>query len=72
MWRGIEKVLDAPPATLNPPAGGERVFAAAGGIKLGEQLPTGNYVLQITATTPDPKREGKALNAVQRIAFDVR
>jgi hypothetical protein len=57
---------------LKAPAGAERRFAAAGAIKLGEQLPPGNYTLQITATAPDPKREGKALTAVQRMAFDVR
>jgi hypothetical protein len=72
VWRGVEKVLDAGPATLKPPAGSERRFTAAGGIKLGERLPPGNYILQISATTPDPKRDGKALIAVQRIAFDLR
>jgi hypothetical protein len=72
VWRGVQKVLDAGPATLKSPAGSERRFTAAGGIKLGERLPPGNYILQISATTPDPKRDGKALTAVQRIAFDVR
>jgi hypothetical protein len=71
VWRGIQKVLDAAPATLKTPAGGERRFAAGGGIKLGEQLPPGNYMLQITATAPDPRREGRTLTAVRRIAFDV-
>ncbi len=72
VWRGVEKILDDAPATLKGPAGAERRFAAAGAIKLGEHLPPGNYALQITATTADPARAGKALSAVQRIAFDVR
>jgi VWFA-related protein len=70
VWRGAEKVLDAPAATLKPPAGAERRFAAAGGIKLGEHLPPGEYVLQISAATLDPK--GTARAAVQRIDFEVR
>jgi hypothetical protein len=72
VWRGAQQILAVEPATLTPPAGGERRFSAAGGVKLGEQLPPGNYVLQITATKADPKRTGKALAASQRIAFDVR
>jgi VWFA-related protein len=72
VWRGTDNVLTAPAVNLAPPAGNERRFAAAGGIKLGEQLPPGNYMLQIIATAPDPKREGRALTAAQRIAFDVR
>jgi len=72
VWRDAQKVLDAGPATLEPPAGRERRFAAAGGIKLGEQLPSGTYVLQIAAASPDPQHEGRALTAVQRITFDVR
>ena len=72
VWHGVQKILDAPPATLKAPAGSEQRFAATGGIRLGEQLPPGSYVLQIGATTGDPKHEGKALAAVQRIAFEVR
>jgi len=72
VWRGTERVLDVAPVALQPPAGSERRFAAAGGIKLGEHLPPGNYMLHITATTPDPKHERRALTADQRIAFDVR
>jgi hypothetical protein len=72
IWRGTEKVLLAPPATLVVPAGGDRRFAAAGGVKLGERLPPGSYVMQISATTSDTKRQGKSRIAVQRIDFDVR
>ena len=72
VWRGVENVLTAPPASLTPPAGNDGRFAAAGGIKLGEQLPAGNYTLQISATTADPKISRKARVAVQRIEFEVR
>jgi VWFA-related protein len=72
VWRGTEKVLAVEPATLVPPPDGARRFAAAGGVKLGEKLPPGGYVLQIAATRPDPQRKGKTSTAVQRIAFEVR
>jgi VWFA-related protein len=72
IWRGTEKVLAAAPATLVVPAGGDRRFAAAGGVKLGERLPPGSYVMQISATTSDTKRQGRSRIAVQRIDFDVR
>ena len=72
VWRGIENVLTTPAASLTAPAGDERRFTAAGGIKLGEQLPAGQYVLQISATTSDPRSPGKARGAIQRIDFEVR
>jgi VWFA-related protein len=72
VWRGAQKILDAGPATLKARTGDEQRFAAAGGIKLGEQLPPGNYLLQIIATTADPRRGGKPRIATQRLAFDVR
>jgi len=72
IWRGTEKVLLAPPATLLVPPGGDRRFAAAGGVKLGERLPPGSYVMQISATTTDTKSRGRSRIAVQRIDFDVR
>ena len=72
IWRGTEKVFAAPPDTLVMPPGGDRRFAAAGGVKLGEGLPLGDYVLQVSATTSDPKRHGRSRIAVQQITFDVR
>jgi hypothetical protein len=72
IWRGTEKVLLAPPATLLVPPGGDRRFAAAGGVKLGERLPPGSYVMQISATTAATKSRGRSRIAVQRIDFDVR
>jgi VWFA-related protein len=72
VWRGTEKVFAAAPDTLVPPPGAGHRFAAAGGVKLGEGLPPGSYVLQVAATTADPKHDGRSRSAVQRIGFDVR
>lgn len=71
IWRGTEQVFAAAPDTLIVPPGGAARFAAAGGVKLGEGLPPGSYVLQVSATTPDPKRQGRSRIAVQRMGFDV-
>jgi hypothetical protein len=65
-------VFAAPPDTLVNPPGGDPRFAAAGGVKLGERLPPGGYVLQVSAMTSDPKRQGRSRIAVQQIGFDVR
>ena len=65
-------MLVVAPATLVPPAGGAKRFAATGGVKLGEKLPPGSYVLQIAATKADPERKGKMSTAVQRVGFEVR
>ena len=72
VWRGPERVLSAAPDTLVPPTDGARRFVAAGGMKLGDKLAPGNYVLQIAATTTDPRRRGGTRQAVQRLAFEVR
>jgi hypothetical protein len=72
IWRGSERILTTSPSTLVAPASGDRVFAAAGGVKLGEALPPGNYVLQIAAATGEAARKGKNVTALQRIDFDVR
>ena len=72
IWRGAERVLAVPPNTLVPPSGAERVFAVAGGVKLGEALPPGSYVLEIAAALPGPPAKGKNSTAVQRIDFEVR
>ena len=72
LWRGTEKVFAAAPDTLVVPPGGDRRLTAAGGLGLGERLPPGSYILQISATTPDATRRGRSRTAVQRIGFDVR
>jgi hypothetical protein len=54
LWRGGEKLISVPPETLVPPPGGAP-FAAAGGLELPGDLPAGPYLLQIAATSDDPK-----------------
>ena len=71
IWRGAEKVLAAAPATLVPPHGAERQFAAGGGFRLGDALPPGSYLLQIVGTVVGPKEVPKG-TAAQWIDFDVR
>lgn len=72
IWRGTQKVLDAPAVALVPPPGSEARFAAAGTLKLGDALPAGTYILQIAATTADTKRRGRVRTATQQIDFEVR
>jgi VWFA-related protein len=72
IWRGSEKVLTPPPSTLVPPAGAERVFAAGGGVKLGEGLPPGSYMLEIAASTSKGPASAANAAAFQRIDFEVR
>ena len=43
-----------------------------GGLKLGDELLPGTYVLQIAATSNDPTHPKRARAAVQRLSFDVR
>jgi VWFA-related protein len=71
LWRGAERVFAAPPDSLQRPASEPRVFAAAGGLGLGERLPPGNYVLQVAATATDGTRSSRRRIAVQRATFDV-
>jgi VWFA-related protein len=72
IWRGTNQVFAAPPDTLTVPPGGGSRFASAGGVKLGEGLSPGSYLLQVVATTPDPTRRNRNRVAVQRIDFEVR
>lgn len=72
VWRGTQQVFAVPPDTLVPPEGDARRLAAAGGVKLGEKLPPGSYVLQIAASKADPERKGRRTTAVQRVGFEVR
>ena len=71
LWRGIDRLTSQPPDTLVPPARDGPVVAA-GRLKLADDLPAGIYVLQITATSDDPKQAKKTRIAVQRISFDVK
>jgi hypothetical protein len=69
IWRGAERVFEAPAATLKPPAPPAKAFASAGGLKLGDRLPSGEYELQVVATTRDAK--GRQRTAAQRVGFEV-
>ena len=71
LWRGTERIVSLPPDTLVPPAEGGP-FGKAGGIELAGDLPPGRYVLQIAATSDDPKQAKRARRAVQRLSFDVK
>jgi VWFA-related protein len=72
VWRGTQKVLAGTPDTLTPPQGQNLLFSAAGGFKLGEGLPPGQYVLQIAAQTTDPARKGAVTRATQVMDFEVK
>ncbi len=37
-----------------------------------DDLPSGTYVLQIAATSDDPKHAKRASGAVQRLSFEVK
>ena len=71
LWRGTGRLTSLPPDTLVPPADGG-LFATAGGLELADDLPAGTYVLQIAATSDDPKHAKRARGAVQRLSFDVK
>ena len=71
LWRGTDRLTSLSPDTLVPPADGGP-FAAAGGLKLADDLPAGTYVLQIAATSDDPKHAKRARGAAQRLSFDVK
>ncbi|HXW06904.1 MAG TPA: VWA domain-containing protein [Vicinamibacterales bacterium] len=72
VWRGDQRVASLPARTLPVPAGSGARVTAAGGLRLGESLPPGSYILQVAAATTDPKRAGRARTAVQFVQFDVR
>ncbi|MEO6238107.1 MAG: VWA domain-containing protein [Vicinamibacterales bacterium] len=71
IWRGPEQVFSPAPDTLTVPSGGDRRFAAGGGLALGALRP-GSYVLQISAVTADAQRPGRSRTAIQRIGFEVQ
>ena len=50
VWRDGRPFFSAPPATLTPLPKPQPI-KAAGGIKLGERMPPGDYVFQVSATT---------------------
>lgn len=70
VWREGTPFFSAPPATIVPPLKKQPV-KAAGGIKLGEKMPPGDYVFQVTATTRGPGR-AKPKTATRWTSFEVR
>ncbi len=71
IWRGAQRVVTLPTETLKSPSANARRFAAAGRLKLGDALPPGGYVLQVTAITGGTPKN-RVRTAVQRTAFEVR
>jgi VWFA-related protein len=71
IWRGAQQVVTLPIETLKAPAPNARRFGAAGHLKLGEALPRGGYVLQVTAVTGGAAKN-RVRTAVQRTPFEVR
>jgi hypothetical protein len=72
LWRGPDRITVplAADRLVTPTRGGPLVVA--GGLKLPDRLPKGTYVLQLTATSDNPKQAKKPRIAVQRISFDVK
>jgi len=68
IWRGAERVLTSPASMLKPPDDAAKEFTAGGGVKLGDALPSGTYVLEIAAA----RSGSRSAAAVRRIDFDVR
>jgi VWFA-related protein len=71
IWRGAQQVVVLPTETLTAPAASTRRFGAAGHLKLGDALPRGGYVLQVTAVTSGTAKN-RVRTAVQRTPFEVR
>lgn len=69
VWRDGKPLFTTPASTLAIPANAGTA-KAAGGIKLGDAMPPGDYVFEISATAPGKK--GKPRVAVQATSFEVR
>lgn len=69
IWRDGRPYFAAPPATLRPRA--EGVTAVAGGLRLGEAMPPGDYLLEVTAATR-AGAPGNTRSASQWTSFQVR
>jgi VWFA-related protein len=70
VWRDGEPFFTAPPATVVPPLR-THAATAAGGIRLGDRIPPGDYVFQVTAVTRGPGRV-KPKTATRWTSFEVR
>ncbi|MBK5298994.1 MAG: VWA domain-containing protein [Vicinamibacteria bacterium] len=70
VWRDGRPYFSAPPATLTP-LPKPQPTKAAGGIKLGDRMPPGDYVFQVSAITK-PTGRGKPKAATRWTTFEVR
>jgi hypothetical protein len=69
VWRDGKPFFTTPISTLAIPAK-TGTAKAAGGIKLGEAMPPGDYIFEVSATVPGKK--GKPRVASQSTSFEVR
>ena len=70
VWRDGKPFFSAPPSTIVAPTK-KQPARVAGGIKLGEKMPPGDYVFQVTATTRGPGK-AKPKTASRWTSFEVR
>ena len=70
VWRNGRPFFSAPPSTLAA-APKARPLKAAGGIKLGERMPPGDYVFQVSAITR-PAGGAKPKTATRWTSFEIR
>ena len=70
VWRNGRPFFGAPPSTLAAPPKAQ-AMKAAGGIKLGERMPPGDYVFQVSAITR-PTGRAKPKTATRWTSFEVR
>jgi VWFA-related protein len=70
VWRNGRPFFSAPPSTLAA-APKARPLKAAGGIKLGERMPPGDYVFQVSAITR-PAGRAKPKTATRWTNFEIR
>lgn len=71
VWRNGRPFFVAAPAVLQPPQSTQAALKAAGGLKLGDRMPPGEYMLQLAATARDTERKQPS-TAVQWVDFTVR
>jgi VWFA-related protein len=71
LWQGPDMIASLPDETVLGSAG-NAVFVNGALFKLGERAPAGTYVLQLVATSDDPRGSGKVRRAVQRISFEIK
>jgi VWFA-related protein len=70
VWRNGRPLFTAPPSTIAPPVK-KQPTKVGGGIKLGETMPPGDYIFQVTATTRGPGR-AKPKTTTRWTSFEIR